>query len=99
MNTDSYILAGFNVLINTSVIVSGETVDCVYNELSYSNRKDYTFVDESECSIMVRTKDLANHPKNYLGKNVVVNDETWKIIKVKSGNVTSTFILASPNKG
>lgn len=99
MNLDRYLLTGFNVLINNTVVIDGVTMQCVYNEVSNSNRKDYTFIDESDCSIMVKTSDLNNAPRTYIGKNVTLNNDTWKIVKVKTGNVTTTFILVSNHRG
>lgn len=99
MDFSSYLTVGFNILVNNSAIINGNTVDCVFNELSNSNRKDYTFIDESDCSIMVRTSDLEATPKSYLGKNVTVNSDTWKIIKVTTGPVTTTFAIVSNHKG
>ncbi len=90
MNLDAHLLTGFNILINFTVTINGETLDCVYNELANSNRKDYTFIDESDCSIMVRTSDI--------GKIAVLNEDTWKVIKVKTGPVTTTFTLISNTK-
>lgn len=95
MNFADFLIVGFDTLVNNTITVNGETLDCVFNELSNSIRKDYTFIDESDASIMVKTADLSNPAKSYMGKVAEVNGDTWKIIKVRTGDATTTFVLMS----
>ena len=94
MNTDLYIKAGFNILRNNTVTVSGVEVDCVLDMAQYDKQRNDGFNMAFTVPVMILSSSLAN-AKSFIGKTAEINSEQWRIQSVKVGAATTILNLIS----
>jgi len=97
MNLTSYLLAGFNILINNQVTISGTAIDCIFDHIQITNGRNYGPQMEDVCSVTVKTSDL-EFPRNYLKKIVIIDGQTFEVIGISKGNATTILSLVTTNK-
>lgn len=98
MNLSSYITAAVDLLSNDTFTLSGETVDCVYNQTTYKfGDKNYGFPSEDTLSLTFNTSEFPTI-KNYKGKNLTHNSQSFRIIDVIYGAYSSTVVIVDSKK-
>ena len=97
MNTDSYLLIGFETLKNKTVILEGVEVDAIFNNMTYRDKKTFGFEAQDSCIITVKTSILTTDSRNYLKKLVTIDSINWEIVATQKGSATTQFTLINPN--
>lgn len=96
MNLNNHLLAGFNVMANTTVTISGySSIDCIFDNSGQAYKKDMLFVSDFETPIIVKTTDLPVSHKAVIGKIATLDGSQYRIERIKVGSATTFLFLNS----
>jgi hypothetical protein len=101
MNFNNYLLAGFNILSNTTITISGfPPIDAIFDNIALSHEKQFNFVEDFESPVIVRTQDLPVSKKSVIGKTVVLalDSNIYRIDRMKVGAATTFLYFSSKEK-
>lgn len=101
MNFNNYLLAGFNILANTTITISGyQAIDAVFDNIALSHEKQFNFVEDFESPVIVRSQDLPANKKSIIGKTVVLelDSNIYRIDRIKVGAATTFLYFSSKEK-
>jgi hypothetical protein len=101
MNFNNYLLAGFDILFNTTITISGyQPIDAIFDSMGQSHEKQYSFIEDFESPVIVRSNDLPDLKKTLIGKHVLLalDNQTYRIDRIKVGGATTFLYFSSKEK-
>lgn len=101
MNFNTYLLAGFNILSNTTLTISGfEPIDAIFDNINMAHEKEFNYLEDFESPAIVRTQDLPVSKKTLIGKHVVLglDGNTYRVDRIRVGAATTFIYLNSKDK-
>lgn len=101
MNLDNYLLAGFNVMANTTITISGfSSIPCIFDGNAMNHEKNRLYVEDFDAPIIVKTSDLPANHKSVIGKlaTLSLDSKVYRIDRLRVGGATTYLYLNSKNK-
>lgn len=101
MNFDIFLLAGFDILANTTLTISGfQPIPAIFDNINMAHEKDFNFVEDFESPAIVRSQDLPVSKKSIIGKHVVLglDGNTYRVDRIRVGSATTFIYLNSKER-
>lgn len=98
IDISSYLLAGFSVLPTIKITIDEVDIDCLFNQSDHNDSKTYGgFEPDNSAVVSIKTSLLTN-PKEMKGKVVTIDEEEWRVIKVRYGASVTHLTIMSKHK-
>lgn len=98
MSFNAFLLSGFSLLPQSSVAFPSGNVSGVWDTSRHQDEKSAGGFEPMDEAVFTCKTSLVADPKGQIGTVVTRGGDSWRILRVRTGDIFSHFTLVSSDK-